>query len=246
MCTSFVYRKDCVWVGMNFDNDGKDFKISADRGGDFLVSVNANGLFWPSFGINRNGLFVNDLMVDSNGAGKYKRQNDKRWVTTSLIRYIMGDQVGLDDVENVLQRVEIVNGPNQSTHNLIVDRSGNTCLVEPGRKNLYTESQDSDWYVVTNFPLSDYDEIVPTTVSGSGADRYLKTLEKLAKLDRSMSVEDGFALLKSVIQTGPVWNTELSLLYDGVKRELYYCVDQRFDAIAQYDFGSQNLTYKTH
>jgi hypothetical protein len=146
----------------------------------------------------------------------------------------------------VLQRVEIVNAPNQSTHNLIVDRSGKTCLVEPGRKNVYSEQQDSDWYVMTNFPLSDYEAIIPYTVSGIGADRYLKTLEALARLNKPMSVEDGFEVLKGVIQTGPVWVTELSLLYDGEKRELYYCFDQRFDAIVQYNFGTKNVINKTH
>ncbi len=35
MCTSFVYRKENVLIGMNFDNDGKDFNISADHGHNF-------------------------------------------------------------------------------------------------------------------------------------------------------------------------------------------------------------------
>ena len=179
MCTSFVYRKNGVWIGMNFDNDGKDFKISTDQGNDFLVSVDVNGIFFPSFGINRNGIFVNDQVVDSNGAGKYKRQNDRRWVTTSLVKFIMEDQVGFEDVKNVLQRVEIVNAPNQSTHNLIVGRNGNTCLVEPGRKILYTEPQDSNWYVMTNFPLSNYEEKVPDTVSGRLPDSSYRSRENV-------------------------------------------------------------------
>ncbi len=236
MCTSFVYRKDGVFVGMNFDNDGKEFKISSGRG-IFLVSVKANNTFFPSFGVNRNGVFVNDLMVDSNGAGQYQRQTDKRWVTTSLITYIMEDHTCFDDVKGVLQRVEIVNAPHASTHNLITDRYGKTCVVEPGRRNLYTEPHDSDWYVMTNFPLSDYDEIVPQAVSGSGTDRYLKTLEMLATLSQRMSVESGFEALKGVIQTGPVWRTELSLIYDGTKHELFYCMNQRFDEIAKHDFS---------
>lgn len=246
MCTSFVYRKNCVWVGMNFDNDGKEFTISTNQGGDFLVSVKFNGISFPSFGINRNGIFVNDLMVDSNGAGKYKRQTNKRWVTTSLVKYVMDEQVSFEDVKNVLQQVEIVNAPNQSTHNLIVDRSGKICLVEPGRRNVYTEHQDSDWYVMTNFPLSDYEEIVPYSVSGSGTDRYLKALGELTSLNKPMRIGDGFEILKGVIQTGPVWTTELSLLYSGEKRELYYCLDQHFDAIVQFDFGSQTVINKTH
>jgi hypothetical protein len=246
MCTSFVYRKENILVGMNFDNDGKDFKISTHQGHDFLVSVNTNNVFFPSFGINRNGIFVNDLMVDANGAGKYKRQNDKRWVTTSLIGFIMGAEVGFGEVKDVLQHIEIVNAPNSSTHNMIVDRLGSTFIVEPGRKNIFTEPQDCDWVVMTNFPLSDYAEISPSTVSGSGSDRYLKTLKMMATPTNKMTVEQGFEILKSVKQDGPVWHTELSLIYDGTNQELYYCLDQNFAEILKYDFGSQNIIYKRH
>lgn len=78
MCTSFVYRKENVWIGMNFDNDGKDLKISTHEGNGFLVSVKVNNRYFPSIGINQNGIFVNDSSVDSNGEGKYKRQSEKR------------------------------------------------------------------------------------------------------------------------------------------------------------------------
>jgi penicillin V acylase-like amidase (Ntn superfamily) len=246
MCTSFVYRKEKIIVGMNFDNNGKDFKISANQGFDFLVSVNVNNMFFPSIGINRNGIFVNDIMVDSNGAGKYKRQNDKRWVTTSFVKFVLGIDVNFEDIKNKLQTVEIVNTPNSSTHNMIVDRHGNVCVVEPGRKNIFTEAHDSDWYIMTNFPLSDYDEIVPQNVAGSGSDRYLKTLNMMTTLNGQMTVKQGFEILKSVKQNGPVWTTELSLIYDATTQELFYCLDQDFDVILKYDFDAQNTIFKRH
>jgi len=85
MCTSFVFRKDDhVLVGMNFDNDGKKFRLSICRGNDFLASVQVNGNFYPSFGISPQEVFVNDLMVDPCEKGKYKRQNECRWLTTGL------------------------------------------------------------------------------------------------------------------------------------------------------------------
>jgi hypothetical protein len=83
-----------------------------------------------------------------------------------------------------------VNAPNSSTHNLVIDRYGNICVVEPGRRNIFTEPHDSDWYVMTNFPLSDYDEIVPQSASGSGSDRYLNTVKMLATA-WSMTVQRG-------------------------------------------------------
>ena len=236
VCTSFVYRKENVLIGMNFDNDGKEFKISTNLGHDFLVSVKVNRKYFPSIGINQKGVFVNDSLVDSNGEGKYKRQNDKRWVTTSLIRYSMGSDVELDNVKEVLRKVEVVNSPNASTHNLIVDPEGNTCVVEPGRKIIFSGVKDSEYCVVTNFPLSDYEETTPVAVSGSGSDRYQKVLEKLAKFNYSMTVEQGFQILESVKQDGPEWTTQLSMIYDGLNRKLFYCLDQKFDEIIEYDF----------
>jgi hypothetical protein len=246
VCTSFVYRKEKILIGMNFDNDGKDFKVSPAHGHDFLVSVKVNNVFLPSFGINRKGTFVNDLMVDSNGAGKYKRQNDKRWVTTALVNFIMEAQTGFEELDNVLQRVAIVNAPNSSTHQMIVDQQGNACIVEPGRRNIFSEPRATDWVVMTNFPLSDYPEFVPLNATGSGVNRYLKTLQLLQFFDGQMTVERGFEILKSVKQDGPIWNTELSLIYDGAKQELFYCLDQNFDGIVKYDFGAQNILYKRH
>ncbi len=236
MCTSFVYRKENVLIGMNFDNDGKEFKISTNLGHDFLVSVKVNRKYFPSIGINQKGVFVNDSLVDSNGEGKYKRQNDKRWVTTALIQYIMGSDVEFEDVKEVLGKVEVVNAPKASTHNLIADSEGNTCVVEPGRKNIFSGVHDSKLCVVTNFPLSDYEETTPSAVSGSGSDRYQGVLEKLAKLKYALTIEQGFEILESVKQDGPEWITQLSMIYDGKNRKLFYCLDQKFDEIIEYDF----------
>ena len=237
MCTCFVYRKENILIGMNFDNDGKAFKISSSSNRDFLVSVSAGKNYFPSFGINPNGIFVCDLMVDSHGAGVYKRQTDKRWVTTSLIKFILENDVQFEDLKTKLQRTEIVNAPNLSTHNLIVDRQGNICVVEPGRRNIFTEPHDSHWYIMTNFPLSDYAEIVPPSPSGGGSDRYVKALNMLASMSGRMTVEQGFEVLKGVAQNSPNWTTKLSLVYDATQQELFYCLDGNFAVRTKIELG---------
>ncbi len=243
MCTSFVYRKGAVLIGMNFDNDGKDFKVSVKPAGKFLVSVSVNNTFFPSIGVNREGMFVNDMMVDACEAGKYRRQNEKRWVTTSLVKFIMEEAAGMDDVRSLLQRVEIVNAPGASTHPLIVDRYGSVCIVEPGRKHLISKQHDSDWVILTNFPLSGYDEVAPAQVSGSGSDRYLAARQGLASLPGPLTVAAAFKLLETVKQDGPEWTTELSLVYDGARRALYYCLDRQFDEIVKCDFQKPSELY---
>jgi len=236
MCTSFVYRKEHVLIGMNFDNDGKKFRISTDGGNSFLVSVKVNHKYFPSIGVNRQGVFVNDSIVDANGEGQYKRQSAKRWVATSLVQFIMGSDVTFADVKEVLEKVEIVNAPRASTHNLIVDAAGNSCVVEPGRRNIFSGGNDSEWCVVTNFPLSDYEEITPMTVSGSGSDRYQTVVAQLSKVTKPLTVQEGFDILKSVKQDGPEWKTQLSLIYDGRRKKLFHCLDQKYDEIIEYGF----------
>jgi len=239
MCTSFVFRKEDVWIGMNFDNNETDFRISTNEGNDFLVSVKVDKRYFPTIGINRNGVFVNDQRVGANEKGKYKRQTDKRWVTTKLIQFTMEGDRRFEGIMEELERVEIVNVPKISTHNLIVDPGGDLCLVEPGRRNIFSEKSDTEWYVVSNFPLSDYEEVVPAAVMGTGADRYLKVLEGLSALRGPMTVERGFEILKSVQQDGPDWTTELSIIYNATGRRLFYCLNRDYDKVFEYGFDLQ-------
>jgi len=243
MCTSFVYRKENIIIGMNFDNDGKEFRISTNLGNDFLVSVKINKTFFPSFGINKAGVFINDLMVDSCEEGKYKRQNEKRWIPTTLVKKIMDNQIAFADLHSLLSGIEIVNSPNSSTHNLVVDRKGNTCVIEPGRKNIPSKPEDSSYYTMTNFPLSDYDEIQPETVTGSGSDRYLLVNRQLAGVKSILSPDKGFKILKSVEQHGPDWRTDLSLIYDPVLMRLLFRFDNQQDTIFEYKFKTQEIIH---
>jgi len=74
MCTSFVDRRDDLIVAMNFDNNGWDFVLNTNNSKLFIIDVDIGYGKYPSFGINSNGIFVNNLFVDSNGKGLYKRK----------------------------------------------------------------------------------------------------------------------------------------------------------------------------
>ncbi|MBN2444390.1 MAG: hypothetical protein JXJ04_23710 [Spirochaetales bacterium] len=245
MCTSFVYRKKSIIVGMNYDNDGKEILLSTKTGNDFLISVKIRGTLFPSAGINREGIFINDQTVDSEGEGKYKRQTDKRWVTTAIVNKIMNNELQFDDLEEILGKTEIMNGPFTSTHNLIVNKQGSTCLIEPGRKNIFSTQEDSSFYTLTNFPLSEYDDLQPEIVSGSGSDRYLAANSFLKQDMEKLTPIDYFELLKKVSQKGPEWSTEVSLIYDVTHHLLYLCFHNNFDSIYEYSFENEQLTPMT-
>ncbi len=232
MCTSFVFRKNNkVFVGMNFDNDGKEFKISDASKGGFSILIKVRNAFFPSIGVNRNGVFVNDQMVDANEQGVYKRQNEKRWVTSKLVDTILRENLSFSEVLATLGQVEIVNNPYLSAHNLIVDTRGNVCIVEPGKRYIVSKAEETDWVILTNFPISDYGDVVPQKVAGSGSDRYLKGLSLLKNVKNKMTVKTGFSILHELQQNGPVWTTEVSLVYDAAHSELYYCLNRNFQAI---------------
>lgn len=233
MCTSLVYRKENVLIGMNFDNNGMKFRVSANLGKGFLVSTEVRGNFYPSFGVSANGVFVNNLMVDSNGEAPYKRQNDKRWINSSLVERVMAGDTDLQTLREKVARVEIVNGPFMSTHNMITAGNGDTLVVEPGKKNIYSTAADTGWYVMTNFPLSDYGELIPQNPSGSGIDRYIIAGDYLASHTGPMSVEQGFDLLRRVRQYGPEWKTDLSMVFDPKKKEVFYVLTEKPDTVIE-------------
>lgn len=230
MCTSFVYRKENVLIGMNFDNNGMKFRVSANQGKGFLVATEVRGNFYPSFGVSSTGIFVNNLMVDSKGEAPYKRQNDRRWVNSSLVDRVMAAVTNLESLRAQVAQVEIVNGPFLSTHNMITSGNGDTLVVEPGKKSIYSTAVDCGWYVMTNFPLSDYSELIPREPSGSGADRYKKAANYLDSLTGPMSVDQGFDLLCEVSQHGPEWKTDLSLVFDPSRGEVYYYLTDKPDS----------------
>jgi hypothetical protein len=231
MCTTFVYRKKKVIVGMNFDNDGKEYRISGIKGKGFLVSVKKGPAVFPSIGVNPNGIFINDQMVDSRETGVYKRQNEKRWVSSTFVKNILQTNVTFDEIISKLNDIEIVNAPKSSTHNLIVARNGDICIVEPGRKNVISRKEDSEWFILTNFPISEYNEIVPRKVHGSGSDRYLKALGLLEKEKEPLTIDAGFEILKSIQQNGPDWITEISIIYDATEQIIYYCQERKFEDV---------------
>jgi hypothetical protein len=125
MCTSFVkrpneYQNDLI-IAMNFDNNGWDFNVNTNNPALFVVDVDSGYGKSPSFGINAQGTFANNLFVDSNGQGLYKRKSKTRTLTTYLVDDILNGNIAIENLDDYLNTMEIVNGPNQSCHNLIID-----------------------------------------------------------------------------------------------------------------------------
>lgn len=229
MCTSFVWRNSGeVIVAMNFDNNGSPFSLSMKEPSQFVVTVGGA----PSFGVNRKGLFINHLMVDSNGKGLYKRGKDVVH-TIKLVTDILSGKIKQKDIGEFLSEKEIVNVPGNSCHCMVSDKSGNVWVVEPGRGIISSSANESKYYLMTNFPLHEY--LASSKIEGSGADRY-KAADSLLRKTDSLDVIKAFEILEAVKQSGDEWHTEFSMVYAQKDNAVYYCYNGEFHDIQKYAF----------
>ncbi len=116
MCTCFTWRKEQILVAMNFDNN-TPFSVSSKDSKQFMIMVNGS----PCFGVYHKGLFINHLLVDSNGKGAYKRGKNVVH-TIKLITDVLGGTLGSEQFPDYFREKEIVNVPNHSCHSMLTDR----------------------------------------------------------------------------------------------------------------------------
>lgn len=233
MCTSFVKRGKEILIGMNFDNNDMKFNLNTKDPKQFVLLVDGSRGRYPSFGINSNGTFINSLMVNSNGKGLYKRASKKVTHTSKLVRDILAGTISADKINTYLNSIEVVNVPDFSVHNMIVERGGNVWVVEPGRRTIYTSAEETPYFVMSNFSLCDFKE--SGELKGDGADRY-KTVTELLDKNSSLDVDTAFQILEAAKQCSGEWTTAFSMVYSQKEHAVYYCSNMEFNHISKYSF----------
>lgn len=235
MCTSFIHRKSDVFIAMNFDNNGMPFNVKMDDPTQFVALVDGGRGKWPSFGVNAYGVFCNNLNVNSNGRGLYKRAGKKVTHTSKLTTDILSGVISPGEIGGYLDTVEVVNSPDHSVHNMITNTEGDVWVVEPGRGVIYSPANESPYFVVTNFSLCDYHG--QGTPEGDGADRYIAATALLSGFDK-MNVDSAFQVLNAAKQDKGDWKTVLSIVYSQKERTVYYCFDGNFANVSKFSFAS--------
>jgi hypothetical protein len=230
MCTSFVDRRNDLLIAMNFDNNGWVFSLNTSTPNIFEIDVDIGYGKYPSFGINSQGIFVNNLFVDSNGKGLYKRKSKTRTLTSYLVEDILKENIPINTLDEYLGKMEIVNGPNQSTHNMVVDNFGNVWIIEPGRGNIKNAINETPYFIMTNFSIIEYNN--GKKYSDNGFDRYNKA-KNLMDNTKNMNVKEAFNILGKVKQEGE-WNTDFSMVYSQNNKKVYYCYKSNFNEILEY------------
>ena len=232
MCTSFVWRSGgSVLVAMNFDNPDP-FTVEATEDRLVVRTVTARGSV-PTFGVRADGTFVNHLLVDDHGQGRYKRASRTVTHTTKLVTDILSGVVTTADLDTYLTQMTVTNVPNMCAHCLVADQFGNAWVVEPGRGTISSPASSSPFLVMTNFCLCDVDEsAVPC---GSGADRYITATKMLADRD-SLDVGQALDILAATRQVDGQWPTAYSLIYSIPENAVYTCGRDDFGTLERHAF----------
>lgn len=239
MCTSFVIHEPELLISMNFDNDGKKFQLSLDSN-HFICSIDIGSRYIPSFGISSSGNFINDLMVDYDEKGKYKRQSQKRWVNSKLVEQVLNNGFSTSDFNMLLNDLQIVYAPNSFTHNLLVDKNGNSYIIEPGYETSYYDCSKKIPVVLTNFQLDKLAKASDTS-SISGFNRYQNISKEIEK-EPSVTIDRAFNLLDEVKQDNENWKTELSMVYLPNAKTVFFSVNCNFSKRFKYDLKNGKLT----
>jgi hypothetical protein len=236
MCTSFVAYEPELTIAMNFDSDGRDARLMMD--GSFICSLNMGQRYFPSFGVSSAGNFINDLMVDYDERGKYKRQSQKRWVNSQLVEKVLYDRISAEEFHGLLEEVQIVYPPHSFTHNLLIDKQGNTYIIEPGFGYSWKSSSSRECTVLTNFQLEKLNGSDESPKSG--LDRYHVVSEEM-KRNPVLGLERAFELLNKARQDSKEWKTELSFVYLPNQQAVYFAVLGSFDRLFRYDLAENKL-----
>jgi hypothetical protein len=242
MCTSFVLYSDKTYIGMNFDISDRPIKIGIKGADQLLVFQKDGSSFFPAFGINKKGTFMNLLMVAPNEAGRYRRGKNCVHIMR-VFDDVLGGRTGPGELSVYLRDRTVVNVPNISVHSMVAGRDRCACVIEPGRANIPFDGVDRDFLVLTNFPLSDWIGRDDHDVTGSGADRYKICRRMLSENQHAFSVDQGFGILEATSQAGGGYPTQLSMLAVPEDGAVYFTIRRRFSR--QYAFSFADNVVRT-
>jgi hypothetical protein len=225
---------------MNFDISDRPIKMIVQGEGQLLILQSDNGQFYPAFGMNRSGTFMNLLMVDPNEEGMYRRGKNCVHIMR-LFEDILSEKIGLSALGAFLDNKAIVNVPSHSVHSMIAGKNRRTVVVEPGRGGIDMNEIDPDFMVLTNFSLSENRDRDYKNVTGPGSDRYQRAYETLTAHKESFTRRKGFDLLKETVQHSGDFPTRVSLIFIPEEGRVYFTLHGDFTKIFKFSFATNQI-----
>jgi hypothetical protein len=179
--------------------------------------------FYATDGINEHGLAVAVAGVKET---THKPKNGKKLVfVTFLIRKILDQAKSVEETINLVEKYIPFDLDRNSLngHFIVTDSSGRSVILEYDRDRWRKIYGDKAWQVLTTKPIYN----VPDTDLRKRCWRYRSISEILENKKGNVDWKAGMKILQDVQQKGTTW----SVIYSLPKKELYFCVYQKWDKI---------------
>lgn len=246
-CSIFWIRDnlDHVLVGRNFDNDkegGRIWFIPPSEGKYGVVILEQLGINMPYEGMNEKGLFIGISAVP-NTLVPFEIFKPIR-ISLEMVKTVLERAQNVDEALEIFNKYYVIFGTflgNPVIHYLIVDRMGNSAIVEyiNGRKIVLKNSYKSR--ILTNHFLSieDYISESPTSLQ-----RYNIIKENLGNIKNQEDVKRILGMVKQETTCwSSIYNLEKKTIYLRYKeREIEFDLQREFQKSAHgYDLKSISL-----
>ena len=242
-CTSFAVYSEQIWYGMNFDYANTPIRFSIVTNGTKKVFRAEFGTGGYIAGINEAGLFTNYQLLYYNGATPTFEEDNTLGIG-NLNEHSINNLNTVAEVNSYIGDRSLVPSYGQDLHTLYADTINNAMVVEPfGAENGITPVQNN-FIVMTNFPNYDFLGEEYTAVYGVGGDRYILAFEYIQDHISDFSYEDGFETMSRTAQRTGDYPTQISLLFDPLNLEIYFCLNHDFSRVWKVSF--QNETLETY
>ncbi|MCX6239203.1 MAG: T9SS type A sorting domain-containing protein [Bacteroidia bacterium] len=240
-CTSFAVYSGEIWYGMNFDYSNVDIKLS-------IFHIGSKKIFRAQFGsggfiagMNDSGLFTCGQILNYNN-GKPTFGNGSNTLSIgSLYDYSINNLSTVAEITNYIGTKKIIPSWGLDSHFLFADKTSNAFVIEPfGSYNGITPVKDN-FLVMTNLPNYDFIGMNYTAVIGAGADRYKTAFAYIQEHKSDFGFNAGFETLRRTIQSTGDYPTQISLLFDPIKMEIYFCLKRDFSKVWKISLNNETI-----
>jgi penicillin V acylase-like amidase (Ntn superfamily) len=218
-CTIFytIDKKGHILVGRNFDNDrdgGRIWFITPRDGLHGMVILEQLGTNMPYEGMNDAGLFIGISAVPNTMPPLSPFKPIR--ISLEMVKIVLERAKTVDEALNIFPKYYVVFGTflgNPMVHYMIVDKEGNSAILEYIDGKMVVIKNNTDSKVMTNHFISK-----PELGSDSKTsfERYKIAKENLNNVN---SVDDAYDLLRRVNQKTTVWST----VYNLNEQKIYLC-----------------------
>ena len=230
MCIRFFYRGNTPLTAFNFDIDPADWDHQLLLDDDcFAIGIlRPDGQRHTYHGVHKNGNVGTLLYVHGAPNGAYDGHS---LTIAELTERFVRAELSFDEVLATVQSQPIVYAPDATMQAILSDARGRVLFIEPG---VGWRAESARYSLMANGSALDPASTAPYALPGDVRETIAR--QRLTNANDDFSVADAFTLLHDVRQEGQ-WATRLSFVYAFNAQTVYYCENNRFDAIRTHHFS---------